>query len=416
MPITNKKWEPADADSGFLLNDVPDSNVDMGIINKVGDTDAYRSVFDVNDGDDDTKTEPVLTSPPRKKMRAEEKAAKLKVKELEKAKGGHKRPPMVGNDDDNVVDLDPTPVKCKWTAVPTAESDDNLGDQAMSIGSNNNELNVEVIPTPRRDEGKGKGKLSDINMFKADRRNQKVGSNQTVSDVKCVPPKSKKVSYFPQRTLSMIFTLDQTTLYYYSLSDSTSDGTSKTEKFLSGINGWAASIPHNTKPVSKAFSKPSTSETGTSHGNSILPLLTNAITCLSASLVLAKNVMISQCAPGVKLEPGGVSIFNGVLSDEDEANYIEQDAAIASPPKGKKCVTSSSLVLQSPVKTVPMATKHTKKPSNNDIPDRVDIKLWHLEVPVKTACKIIQLIWDALFPNILHMITSTSPVYIITNQ
>ena len=138
-----------------------------------------------------------------------------------------------------------------------------------------------------------------------------------------------------------MLTLDQTTLYYYSLSDSASNGTSKAEKFLSGINGWAASIPRNSEPVSKAFSKPGTNKTGTSRGD-ILPPLTNATTRSSASSVLTKNVTISQrTVPGVNLEPGGVSIFDGALSDKDEANGIERDAAIASPPKGKKRVTSS---------------------------------------------------------------------------
>lgn len=57
--------------------------------------------------------------------------------------------------------------------------------------------------------------------------------------------------------------------------------------------------------------------------------------------MLTKNVTISERVPGVKLEPGGVSIFDGALSDEDEANGIERDAAVASPPKGEKRVTSS---------------------------------------------------------------------------
>jgi hypothetical protein len=88
--------------------------------------------------------------------------------------------------------------------------------------------------------------------------------------------------------------------------------------------------------------------------------------------------------------------------------------------------------VQSPVKTVPTVTKRIKKPGNNDLPDGVDSKLWRpvfvstylqyigsttnpWEVPVKTACKIMQLIWDAIFPDIPHTITSTSPVYIIVS-
>jgi hypothetical protein len=138
-----------------------------------------------------------------------------------------------------------------------------------------------------------------------------------------------------------MFTLDQTTLYYYFLSDSALNGDSKSEKFVSGINGWAASIPRNAKPAS---SKIGASKTGASHSNPILPPLTDASTRSSANLVLTKNVTISQQAPfKVKLEDGGVSvnIIDGGLSNQDETNGIERDAAFASPPKGKTRVTSS---------------------------------------------------------------------------
>jgi hypothetical protein len=141
-----------------------------------------------------------------------------------------------------------------------------------------------------------------------------------------------------------MFTLDQTTLHYYSLSDS--NGNSNGEKFLSGINSWAAAIPRNGKPSSNATSKTGTGKTGTksSRGDSILPPLTEATTHSSTNSVLMKNVTISQPAPvKVKLEANNarISIVDGVLSDEDETNGIEQDAAAASPPKGKKCATSS---------------------------------------------------------------------------
>ena len=140
-----------------------------------------------------------------------------------------------------------------------------------------------------------------------------------------------------------MFTLDQTTLYYYSLSDSTSNGNSKGEKFLSGINSWAAAIPRNGKPASKATGTGKTS-TKSSRGDSILPQLTETTTCSSTNSVLTKNVMISQPAPvKVKLEANDarINIIDGALSDEDETNGVERDAAVTSPPKGKKRVTSS---------------------------------------------------------------------------
>ena len=99
-----------------------------------------------------------------------------------------------------------------------------------------------------------------------------------------------------------MFTLDQTTLYYYSLSNSTSNGNSKGEKFLSGINSWAAAIPRNGQPSSKATSKTgtgktSTGKTGTKSSRSILPPLTEATTRSSTNSVLTKNITIYQPAP-----------------------------------------------------------------------------------------------------------------------
>jgi hypothetical protein len=77
---------------------------------------------------------------------------------------------------------------------------------------------------------------------------------------------------------------------------------------------------------------------------------------------------------------------------------------------------------------VPQAAKCAKKPGNNNLPDGVEAKLWRLvfvstnvqyvgsvtnpwEIPVKTACEIMQLIWDAIFPDIPYMVTSTSTVF-----
>ena len=85
-----------------------------------------------------------------------------------------------------------------------------------------------------------------------------------------------------------------------------------------------------------------------------------------------------------------------------------------------------------PIKAAPQVAKRTKKPSNNDLPEGIDIKLWRpvfistymqyvgsltnpWEVPVKKACKVMQQLWDELFPNIPYTVTSTSAVYIIVS-
>jgi len=82
----------------------------------------------------------------------------------------------------------------------------------------------------------------------------------------------------------------------------------------------------------------------------------------------------------------------------------------------------------SPAKAVSRPIKRTKKLSNNDLPDGVDLKIWRQsfvstyiqyvalspnpwDIPTKLACEKMQLIWDATFPGIEYEVTSTSPVY-----
>ena len=127
-----------------------------------------------------------------------------------------------------------------------------------------------------------------------------------------------------------MLTLDSTTLYYYFLSDSTSNGK---KYFSAGINDWAASILSNAKPTNKRTA--STMTRGST--SSVLPL-TNASTQSSASSVLSKSVKITT-----KVEPAniGIQIIDGALSDEDETMGFEREAAVMSPPKGKKCATSA---------------------------------------------------------------------------
>jgi hypothetical protein len=83
----------------------------------------------------------------------------------------------------------------------------------------------------------------------------------------------------------------------------------------------------------------------------------------------------------------------------------------------------------SPAKAVTLRPiKRTKKLSNNDLPDGVDLKTWRRsfistylqyvgsssnpwDIPAKLACEKMQLIWDSIFPDVEYKITSTSPVY-----
>jgi hypothetical protein len=77
--------------------------------------------------------------------------------------------------------------------------------------------------------------------------------------------------------------------------------------------------------------------------------------------------------------------------------------------------------------------KRIKKLSNNDLPDGVEPKVWRRrfittymqyvasldnpwDVPIKVACEIMQLIWDALFSHIPHTVDSNSSVYRIVSM
>lgn len=86
---------------------------------------------------------------------------------------------------------------------------------------------------------------------------------------------------------------------------------------------------------------------------------------------------------------------------------------------------------ESPAKAV-RPIKRTKKLSNNDLPDGVDLKTWRRsfvstymqyagsapnpwEIPAKLACEKMQLIWDAVFPDIEYEITPTSTAYYLVS-
>ena len=129
-----------------------------------------------------------------------------------------------------------------------------------------------------------------------------------------------------------MLTLDESTLFYFFLSD---ELTSNKRKFSSGINEWAQSIPAHSKPGSKAKSRKSTSSTTT------LPVADlDVVGRSSASSVLTKNITISQTAP-IKVESNNsIIILDGGISDNDETVGRERDAALASPPKGKKRINS----------------------------------------------------------------------------
>ncbi|KAG1871595.1 hypothetical protein F4604DRAFT_1681411 [Suillus subluteus] len=193
--------------------------------------------------------------------------------------------------------------------------------------------------------------------------------------------------------------------------DSTSTMDSK--EFSTGINDWAASIPKNSKPGSKAnTSQPSifknSSASRRNLNGSVLPPLTNGSTQSSSNSVLTNNVFISHAEPVIHIkEEHCLGIIDGGLSDKDETQGLEHEAAVASPPKGKKQVTSSALVKDSPAKPTARQTERAKNLSNDDLPEGIDPKIWRRvfistyiqyvatlanpwKVPAKLACEKMQ--------------------------
>jgi hypothetical protein len=119
----------------------------------------------------------------------------------------------------------------------------------------------------------------------------------------------------------IMLTLDETTMFYYSLYSVTGAKTGVIENWKTRVE------PPHSKPASRVSS------------NSTLPSLTAGSTATTTRSTLSKNVLISESRK-IKTEEPSVSQFGG-LSDEDEANGDERDAAATSPFKGRNRATSS---------------------------------------------------------------------------
>jgi hypothetical protein len=128
-----------------------------------------------------------------------------------------------------------------------------------------------------------------------------------------------------------LLTLDQSTLFYWTLSD--------TSQKKRKINEWAAAIPTTAKPTFQApritsshaksnISSLSTSGTGCSSAPSVL---TDAVKIISYR---ASNPVKVKAKPVPELS---MNVYDdGGLLDNDETRGEEWEVTINSPPKGKK--------------------------------------------------------------------------------
>jgi hypothetical protein len=141
--------------------------------------------------------------------------------------------------------------------------------------------------------------------------------------------------------LDSLFTLDKTTLFYWTLSDLLSKKQKHCE--TQTINKWEAGVPDNVALASHSTPSYTTVPT-TSHSKTGVPSLTTGTSqsCSSVPSVLTNNVKVVSCCSVVsaEVEPEpteAITVFSDTgLSDDNETNGEEQLVTINSPPKGKK--------------------------------------------------------------------------------
>jgi hypothetical protein len=144
-------------------------------------------------------------------------------------------------------------------------------------------------------------------------------------------------------SLISLLMLDESTLFYWTLRD-------KKQKHSSVINEWAMAIPGDTKP--KPAPQAPSYVTRCTATSSNIPSLTAATSRSSAPSPLSGDVKIVSCRQldSVKITvepaPDAMEIYsNSSLSDNNKTKGKEWLAAINSPPKGKKRVTSKVSLL-----------------------------------------------------------------------
>ena len=157
-----------------------------------------------------------------------------------------------------------------------------------------------------------------------------------------------------------MLTLDKTTLFFYSyiLSTLNDDKPGLSKKCKSNISSWLNDVPATAPPPSWTPSLLSKNTAKTSHSATTIPSLTAGSTCSTTPSVLTVNIKISEKLPAPPIcksvEPPHMKVMeNGAILDHDEVMGDEWDAAMASPEKAGRHVTSavciciSSIILYS---------------------------------------------------------------------
>lgn len=146
--------------------------------------------------------------------------------------------------------------------------------------------------------------------------------------------------FLSQTPMFPFLTLDESTLYYWTLS-------AESPKKRKHIDKWALAVPANKSTTSTTSTSQAPKSTSTRAKTNAPPSLTfGSSGRLSAPSVLSDNVKIitRRSSEGVKVEtepvPAVSLLNNGGLSDNDETKGEEWTAARNSPPKGKRRINS----------------------------------------------------------------------------
>ncbi|KAM6503850.1 hypothetical protein JOM56_000793 [Amanita muscaria] len=208
--------------------------------------------------------------------------------------------------------------------------------------------------------------------------------------------------------------------------DDSDVASNRKRKHLSAVNEWASAIPRNASKITSSTSQASKLTTSSRAKYNIPPLTTGSSRSSAPSVLSDKVKVISHQSSDliqVKAEPApnALNDYDGGLSDSDEIRGEEREAAINSPPKGKKRITSEKLVIQKKTGE----TVAPKKPRNEELPEWIDAHWFRhtfvttymafvgqtadpWDVPVKQSLMVMQKIWDATNNHDYEIATSTA--------
>lgn len=191
-------------------------------------------------------------------------------------------------------------------------------------------------------------------------------------------------------------TLDQSTLFYWTLSD-------VPPKRGSAINEWASTIPSHSKPT---FQGPKSISSRTKSIPSLIGGRTDSGSRSSANSVLTNTIKVishHQAPVKVKAESQAhvLSLSDGGLSDNDELAGKEREIAINSPPKGKKRITSEVRSQLSKTQIVPRylilflsSNSYLKNLQRNQHPKSLETRNYPIGLKLNgSGTPLSQLIW-----------------------